>query len=276
MVSALRIVRTADNAAIDFGTLMREVATADVVFFGEHHDDPATHEVELAVLRELGERRANLVLSLEMFERDVQLVVDNYLRGAIQEAAFLEASRPWDRYATDYKPMVEHARARTWRVIASNVPRSVASGVSRAGLPYLDTLPAAVRATAAATLECPRDQYYTRFVQQMQGHGGGVGADSDAARAIMDRYYESQCTKDETMAESIVAALNSSASGTVVYHLNGSFHSDYRLGVVPRTARRSPDSKLVVLSAIPSADPASENGLEHRDRADFVIFTLRR
>jgi hypothetical protein len=52
-----------------------------------------------------------VVVAMEMFERDVQGVLDQYLAGTITEEQFLKASRPWPRFATDYRPLVEFARA---------------------------------------------------------------------------------------------------------------------------------------------------------------------
>ena len=56
---------------------------------------------------------------------DIQPILDRYLSGAISEAAFLKASRPWPNYAADYRPVVEFAREHHWRVIAANVPRPI-------------------------------------------------------------------------------------------------------------------------------------------------------
>ena len=98
---------------------------ATIVFFGEQHDDPATHAAELAVLAALGERRERVVLSVEMFERDVPLLLNQYLDGSVSEKDLMAGSRPWDRYNTDYRPLVELSRIRGWPEIAANVPRGI-------------------------------------------------------------------------------------------------------------------------------------------------------
>ena len=69
-----------------------------------------------------------------MFERDVQEPLDHFLMGHMTEEEFLKASRPWPRYATDYKPLVDFAGSKEWPVVAANVPRPMASEVSKAGL----------------------------------------------------------------------------------------------------------------------------------------------
>jgi uncharacterized iron-regulated protein len=157
-------------------------------------------------------------------------------------------------------------------VIAANVPRPTASLVARDGLAAIDALPAADRAHVAAELRCPRDdEYYRRFAAEMQGHGGPGTASSDSARrAITDRFYEAQCVKDETMAESIARAAET-RPGALVMHITGSFHSDYGLGTAERVRRRMPAARTVVLSAVPVADISAADPARTRGRGDYVV-----
>src|SRR5512136_710582 len=101
----------------------------DVIFVGEIHDSRFAHEAELTLLTGLSERDPNLVLALEMFERDVQDILDAYLKGGISEDQFLEQSRPWPNYQDDYRPLIELAKTRGIPVIAANVPRRAAAAV---------------------------------------------------------------------------------------------------------------------------------------------------
>lgn len=275
-----RYVASASGKDVGLEGVLKAAARADVVFFGEQHDDPATHRAELSVLAALGSGTRPVVLSLEMFERDAQGVLNDYLAGKLSEADFLAKSRPWERYTTDYRGMVELARARGWPVVASNVPRRHASAVSRKGLAVLDSLPAAERAEVGREISCPRDdKYYTRFADQMKGHSAGGGpssaADSGVMRSMTNRFYEAQCIKDETMAESIVAALDKAPKGALVFHVDGAFHSDYGLGTASRVKRRRPSLRTVVLTAIPVDDVASAKATEFAERGDFVILTRK-
>ena len=269
--SSFRIVQSSTNAPVHFADLVTAAATADVVFFGEQHDDPETHFAEFALLEAIGHRRTRVVLSLEMFERDVQPVLNDYLAGRISEVDFVAKSRPWPRYETDYRPLVILARARGWPVIAANVPRPIASAVSKGGLSAIDTLSRDARSWAAASFMCVHDAYYTRFAREMTGHsaGGGPPTATDPAQMLQmtDRFFEAQCVKDETMAESISEAVaRDESTGTrigsesepIVVHFTGSFHSDYRQGTVQRTLRRRPGLRTFVITAIPSTDPATE------------------
>ena len=274
--ASLHVHSTAASRSISFSELIAAAARADVVFFGEQHDDPETHFAEFAVLEGIGRLRPRVVVSLEMFERDVQPVLDAYLAGTMSEADFLAASRPWPQYTTDYRPLVQLARTRGWRVIAANVPRPIASAVSRRGLSALDTLGTASRGHAARDLSCPHDRYYDLFAQSMKGHsaGGVASAAADTAASMMvDRFYESQCVKDETMAESIVQALVRGGDGTIVVHFDGAFHSDYGLGTAARVRRRAPVASRVIITGVPVADPANASVADIADKADYIIFT---
>jgi len=177
-VPGIHVVETSSGRALRFDAMIERLAGADVVFFGEQHDDPETHRTEFGVLDALGRVGRPVVLSLEMFERDVQGVLDDYLAGRIPETEFIAKSRPWDRYVTDYRPMVELAKARGWPVIAANVPRPMASAVGRKALAALDTLTPTERGWAARDIQCPDDAYRARFMEDMKGHSAGGAASS--------------------------------------------------------------------------------------------------
>lgn len=268
-----RVIAARQGSDVTWDAMMDTLATADVVFLGEQHDDSSTHRLELAVLEGLDGRGLRPVLALEMFERDVQPLLDRYMAGEVTEEEFLADSRPWPNYRTDYRPMVELARARGWRVVASNIPRPMASAVSRAGLGMLDTLPAARRALAAAEISCPDDQYRRKFIAEMGDMGGHGGTDEAAARAMLERFYQAQCIKDETMGESVAAAI---APGQVLVHVNGAFHSDERLGTVSRALRRRPGTRAIVVSFVPAPLAARLSPAELAGRGDYVVITRRR
>jgi uncharacterized iron-regulated protein len=269
-----RAFDTRSNRFGDFEAMLAQLAKADIVFLGEKHDDPGTHRLQLAILEGLDRRREGaIVLALEMFERDVQPALDAYLTGSSSLEQFLAASRPWPNNSADYQPLVDYARTHNWPVIAGNVPRRLAQAVSRRGLGALDSLPAADRAFIAAELSCPRDEYWRRFratMGDMSGHG--VQMTPEQVDAMVQRFYEAQCVKDETMGEAV--ALAHEAHRTLVVHANGSFHSDYRLGTAERVKRRLPRAKVAVVSFVPVSDLDRADGKSRRKLGDWVVFTL--
>lgn len=272
--AAHRVYDTRKKRFIDFETMTARLATADVVFLGEQHDDPRTHQLQAAVLEGVARRHQGpVVLALEMFERDVQGSLDAYLAGTMAEPDFLAASRPWGNYRTDYRPLVEFAKAKGWPVVAGNVPRRLASVVARRGLAAVDSLPAADRAFVARDLKCPRDGYWERFkatMGDMSGHG--MQLTPEQADQMVWRTYEAQCVKDETMGEAVAAART--ARNALVIHANGSFHSDYRWGTAERAKWRLPDARIAVVSFVPVEDLDTVDGRPQRKLGDYVVFTL--
>ena len=128
-----RVFDTQRKRFTDFEMMSADFARADVVLVGEQHDDANTHRLERAILEGFARRHVPVTLSLEMFERDVQESVDTYVGGTVAEADFLKGTRPWPRYSTDYRPLVEFAKAHKWPVVAANVPRRIASEIAKGG-----------------------------------------------------------------------------------------------------------------------------------------------
>jgi uncharacterized iron-regulated protein len=273
-----RVYDTRRAAFTDFEMMAADLARADVVLIGEQHDDPNTHRLELAVLEALARRQVAVTLSLEMFERDVQTSVDTYMSGSSGEDDFLKNSRPWPRYATDYRPLVEFARRQHWPVVAANVPRRIAADVAKGGKPAVDALTTADQSLAAADLQCPHDTYFDRFADQMGSGGHQSGSTpASAADTTTERYYWAQCVKDETMAESIAAAFARQAGKPgVIVHVTGSFHSDYGDGTGDRVRRRLAGRRVAIVSMSPVENldtlaPAPGD----LKRGDYLVYTIK-
>ena len=270
-----RVYDTQRNTFVDFEVLLADIGGADAVFVGEQHDDPNTHRLEAALLEGLHRRGIAPTVSLEMFERDVQPLLDAYVAGTAAEEETLKGARPWPRYKTDYRPLVEFAKANGWPVVASNVPRRIASAVAKGGRAAVDDLPEADRPLMASELQCPLDGYFDRFAKTMEGHPA-PNQTPEQLRAMSERYYWSQCVKDETMAEAIAAAVGRRTTPGPVVHYNGAFHSDFGLGTAERVRRRLPGKRVVIVSMLPvaSLDGITPQG-EDLKRADYLVYTVK-
>jgi uncharacterized iron-regulated protein len=273
-----RVYNSDDKKFNDFEMMLAELAKADVVFVGEQHDDPSTHRLELAILEGLARRRPSIIVALEMFERDTQQIVDDYLSGKIGEPEFLKASRPWPNYATDYRPIIELAKAKGWKVVAGNVPRKYASQVAKNGLADLDKLPSAERGFIAAEISAPKDDYAKKFFETMSGH---LGATDDKKtlgeeQAKLEKFYQAQCVKDDTMAESIANAYaKAEQPKPLIVHFNGAFHSDFRLGTAARTRQRLNKARVQIVTVVPLEQLDAIKADDYRKRGDYVVFALK-
>ncbi len=230
------------------------VLASDVAFLGELHDNQAGHDFYAAlaerVLELAAERGRPVSLSLEMFERDTQDLLDGYLAGRLTEQEFLSKARPWPDYARHYRPLVEAFRRAGGAVIAANVPRRVAARIGREGLES-----GRGSVFAAHGVDVQDGEYKRRFMETMSAMAGHGMAMSTAS---LERFYAAQAVKDDTMAESIAEHLAAAPEGSLVLHACGRFHSDYGLGTVERLLARRPDLEVLVFSMSPKADAVAE------------------
>ncbi len=233
-----RIVDLRTGEDVTIAKLVDAVAEADVLFLGEEHDNTAGHQVHHRLVEGLHAKRSNLAMSLEMFERDVQGVLDDYLRDRVDEETFLEHSRPWGEYAAHYRPFVELAKQRKLDVIAGNVPRAIAGKVAKGEPTTIADAAFVPRRTTA-----PDDEYRELFVEAMGSHGG------TGEEGAVDRYYAAQCLKDDAMAEAITDHLAvRGRKRPLVVHVAGTFHVDHGYGAVHRVLQRQPLLRTVVVS----------------------------
>ncbi|GAB3227971.1 ChaN family lipoprotein [Hymenobacter seoulensis] len=253
---------TGAGKATGYDKMLKELAAADVVFFGEQHNDPLAHWLELQVTKDLVRlRQGQLVLGLEMFERDVQPLVDQYITGELDDKAFEEQSRPWPNYATDYKPLMLLARQQKFRVVGTNVPRRYASQVAKGSLTALNELPEAEKAWMAP-LPIAVDFELPGYKNMAKMFGG------DAAHAAgVQNIIQAQALKDATMAHFLNQAR---PEGHLLLHLNGAYHSDNHDGILAYLRQQNPKLKVLTITTV-SQEQLSKLDKEHAQKADFVL-----
>lgn len=238
---------------VNFKKVVNSLATYDVVFFGEHHNNAIHHWLQLRLTQELYKKKnGQLILGAEMFERDNQSQLDDYLSGKLDEKSLKDSMRLWNNFKTDYKPLVDFAKDEHLRFIATNIPRRYASIVAKKGLDSLNTVAAAekkymMRLPVEVTLETPG---YPEMKEMMGAHAGEAAMNFVAAQAV----------KDATMAESIFENLE---SGKLWIHYNGDYHSKQYGGTVWYLKKLNPNLKIAVISVFETEDvglPAPESG----------------
>jgi len=251
---------TAQGQAADYDQMLAQLAQADVVLFGEQHNDPMAHWLELQVAKDLARLKGpgKLVLGLEMFERDVQPLVAEYAAGTLPDSAFERQSRPWPNYATDYRPLLQLARAEKITVIGTNAPRRYAQQVARGSLTALDKLPADEK-KYLVPLPLAIDYELPGYKNMAAMFGGAASAHGGGARNII----QAQALKDATMAYYIWSSLG---PGQTLLHLNGSYHSDHHDGIVAylRTQVKTP-LRINTLSVV------SQSQLQQLDKANVNL-----
>ena len=168
-----KIYDTRTKQVITIDKIVTDMADADVLFFGEEHNDSAGHYLENKIFRALHAQYADkIVLSMEMFETDGQLVLNEYLGGTIDETRFSRDIRLWSNYK-DYRPMIEYAKQNKIPVIAANSPRRYVSLVTRRGMRSLDSLSKdAKKFLPPLPYDTLSGRYREKFMDIMKGSPG--------------------------------------------------------------------------------------------------------
>ena len=251
-----------EGKIVKYEKMLNRLSSADVVFFGELHDNPIAHWLEYEVTAGLYEIiRDRRVLGAEMFETDNQLLIDEYLRSEYEADKFEAEVKLWKNYRTDYRPLVEFARKNNLPFIATNVPRRYASMVSRGGFEELDSLTAEAKRYLAPLpvsydpeLKCYKDML---SMQGMPGMGARPNQNLPKAQAV----------KDATMAHFIAENL---PPGKVFIHYNGAYHSDNYLGIVHYLKLYRPEVKVATITTVLQED-ITDLEEENRGLADFIV-----
>jgi len=240
---------------VSYRKMIKALNEKDVVLFGEYHDNPIVHWLQLEVTIELDKKR-DLVLAAEMFEADNQDELDEYIAGKIDAKAFDTLARLWPNYYTDYAPLVKYAIENELKFVAANIPRRYANYVFKGGFERLDSLTDEEKSWMAP-LPMKYDSTlpgYVKMLEMMGGHGG-----SNMPKA--------QATKDATMAHFI---LKNHKEGGLSLHFNGSFHSDFYDGILWYLKQERPELNYGTISTVSQSDVFKLED-EYKGQADFII-----
>lgn len=240
---------------VSYKKMMKQLSGNDVVLFGELHNNPIAHWLQIKVSRSLMSDRP-IVMGAEMVEADNQAALNRYLSGEIDQDGLDSLARLWPNYVTDYKPLVDMAREGGFPFIATNVPRRYASKVYREGVEALDELSDEEKAWIAP-LPFPYDatlSQYQAMLEMMGGHGG-------------ENFPKAQAIKDATMAWFIVQNLKPE---TTFIHFNGSFHSNYYQGIMWYLNAYREGLSIATINTILAEDIAKVDKAEF-ETADFII-----
>jgi uncharacterized iron-regulated protein len=305
-------VYDAKGNATTLDALLDRMSSVSVVFLGEYHDDPVAHHVQLLLLKKANERRLKelksprpLALAAEMFERDVQPVLNEYLAGLINEKSYLDSSRPWKNYAKDYKPLVEYAREQHLPVLASNAPRRYVNRVGRLGADSLKEIPDAFqRGLPPLPYGKASPAYKAKFDNLMKSmhkppekkpeekkpdvkktdvrkpeekkpevkKPGDKTPHPPAGQHNPGRGLEAQSLWDATMAYTLAEHLLRHPRAQII-HLNGSFHSEQRMGIPEHLLAYRPGTTVLVVTMIRDKSFPKFDVKEMADKGDFVIVT---
>ncbi|PCH53523.1 MAG: iron-regulated protein [Flavobacteriaceae bacterium] len=245
----------AKGRKVSYKSMIHKMSKADVVLFGEFHDNPIAHWLQYETTADLNKLR-KLILGAEMLEADNQTVLNDYLIDSINQKGLDTLARLWKNYSTDYKPLVDFAKENKLKFVATNIPRKYASIVYKGGFEALDTLSAQEKLWMAplpikydATLPS-----YVKMLAMMKGHGG-------------NNLLKSQVAKDATMAYFI---LKNMKNNKLFIHYNGAYHSDNYEGINWYLKQKNPNLNIVNVSVV-DQENLKKLEQENKAKANFII-----
>ncbi len=252
-----------DNKPVQFKDMVEASASSDVVFFGELHNNPIAHWLQLELAKALyQDNKEGFAMGAEMFEADNQLLLNEYLSGQIDDKVFEDEARVWNNYGTDYKPLLRFAKANDIPFIATNIPRRYANLVFRQGFEGLESLSESAKDyIAPLPLNYDPDlPGYKRMTSMMGGHGGGS-----------ENLPKAQAIKDATMAYFISRNLPESG---LFFHINGSYHSDDKEGIIWYLLEEyAPEAEVLTITTVEQGRLEAVEE-EHFGKADFTVVVI--
>lgn len=230
-------IYTSEGKRASYEQLLAQAEEADIILFGELHNNPICHWLQYELTVDLYERKKdNLLLGAEMFETDDQVILDEYLQGKISDKTFKDEAKEWTNYNTDYKPLVDFAKQSKIPFVATNIPRRYANMIFNRGIKSMDSLSKEALAWICP-LPFPYDSNllcYKYIAKATGGHGG-------------ENLKLSQAIKDATMSHFIAKNLK---PGATLLHYNGTYHSMNFESMVWYLKKWNPDVKILTIHSM--------------------------
>ncbi len=240
---------------VSYKKMIKSVKQKDILLFGEFHNNPICHWLQLEVTKDCRQYR-DLVMGAEMFEQDNQPALDLYLQDKISVEELDSSARLWKNYPTDYAPLVNFAKENKIAFAATNVPRRYAAMIARGGFQALDTISDREKKWMAPLPIAydPELPGYKKMLEMMGGHSG-------------ENLPKAQAIKDATMAHFILQYYK---PGSLFIHFNGAYHSENNEGIVWYLKKQDARLHIITITTVSQKDILRLQA-ENKNKADFII-----
>ena len=241
---------------VPFTTMARDLREADVILFGEYHDNPISHWMQLEVIKALN---GAYDLGMEMFETDEQDALSKFMADSLTvEELDHYTGGVWPNFHTDYLPILMRARQDSVDVVATNIPRQYAQMVFQRGFIYLKTLDES-ELRQLPPIPPPYNKELSSYKAMRIPNAENPHAGENFPKA--------QAIKDATMAWQIV---NHAREGRPFLHINGSYHSDHFEGIAWYLRQYKPQLRVVTISTLEQRDMRDLRE-ESEGTADYIL-----
>lgn len=235
------IIRIRDAERTDFNTMVDDVSSARVVFIGESHDNSHHHDSQLEVIAALHEKGYPLAIGLEMFKKEDQEKLDQWVEGRMDERTFRRIYRSYWGFGWElYSDIFRYSRKHSIPMIGLNVPKKITKKVAKGGF---GSLTRDERAQLPPAVTCDVDSRYKDHLRMIFRYKG-----------TMDRSFvnfcEAQVLWDQSMAWHIARFLEKNHDRVVIV-LTGSIHA-WKFGIPRQLGRMMSIEQKVILPEVPA------------------------
>ena len=269
--------------------LIEHFLGAEVIYFGEKHDNARQHEIQLQILETLISKGKRPSIGFEFFTIGQTSLLMNFtqpyapimnMKSKDQNPeSVLRQALGWDHRSDEewsyYFKLIELARQNQLPTFATDIPWGLSSRITRVGIENLHPTELSLLVDTGLN----DSEYEELMLQEFTNAHCGYRNEE-----LFRRMYQAWIARNDAMAQSIVSTLEANHQNPVVM-IVGFGHLRHGMGIPERVAYLRPETKQInffmmeisqELSSLESYLPEFEiNGRTFRQDFDYLWFTSR-
>lgn len=248
---------------VDQQAMYDQAGRVQIVYVGETHDNPASHRLQLDILRALAKNNPGKVsLAMEMFTPEQQPVLDRWSAGELEEKAFLKEVgwfKNWRMNFALYRDLLTFCKDNEIPVLALNANKELQKKVGQ--VPFEEL-------SAEEQAQLPEIDMHDPYQRAMVE---AVFSDHKMGANLLDGFQRVQTLWDETMSQNVAAYLRTVDKDHQVVVVAGGNHVRYGYGIPRRVFRRLPASYLLVGSQELQISAAKQDRMMNVVKPDYPM-----
>ena len=222
------IIKTDTGSTISYNDLIAELSRARIIYVGEKHSDPAHHEIQLNIIKDIYTSNHHIVVGMEMFDQSYQQILDQWTTGKLDQKTFLKKTHWYANWRMNYQlyaDILDYIKENRIKLIGLNIPFHIPSKIATGGI---DSLFKTEKVYLPGDINISNAKH-RKYVKKI--------FDLHKVKGIEDfqNFYAAQCVWEDAMAQNI--ALNLGSDKMVVIAGNG--HIIQKFGIPDRAYKRT-------------------------------------
>jgi len=243
-------------------TLLKFMRGARVIYVGETHDNVASHNVQLDIIKNLHENGVDFAVGMEMFKRPFQDVLNKWSSGEIDEKSFIKDvhwHKEWGMDFRLYKDILVYLKENKIPLVGLNVTQKLKKRFKNSKKEPLS--PEEERQIPNIDY---RDEIHHKFITNI------FGEHHNMPKEMVKKFYRVQCLWEEYMAQSVADYLASAdEKDKKMVVLCGGAHIVFDFGIPKRVLRRNGEPYVSIYTLI-----KKEEAVE-ADVSPFIVDNIK-